>query len=746
MPTLVSSNKSRLSYLSVQTFLKLGVSGLGSSILLWTTHLHAADLPAKETSTVQTVEVSGPGATAQRKNDTAAKIIVNAAELMQYGDTQLSSVLKRQPGVSVVGNELRMRGLGSGYTQILLNGDAVAPGFSIDSIAPELIERVEILRTTTAEFSAQAVAGTINIILKKGVNSARKDFKIGIAHGENNWNPSLALEVADKNGGFSYSVTSTLSKTGYESLPQVIESIYDTSGELKTLRLMQQKNIADVWRFGLSPRLNWNLENGDTLSWQSFFDYYGNLNGGSDYEATVKGDATQYPDNNYLASMHTAILRTDLNWAHRLDADSKLNAKLGLNYNHREVDYNFFGYPSPRDQAFNRHVISNAAESSVSSSGKYLSRFRDDHSLALGWDAALTRRTEARLQFDRAANSNAVGEPLVEDYRANVRRIAMFAQDEWDVTSRLQAYLGMRWEGLNTETTGRLMAPVQTRSSVWSPVMQLLWKLPEQEKDQLRFALSRTYKAPTPRSLVPRRYTANNDNGPTNPDYQGNPQLLPELAWGADLAYESYFAKNSMFSVSAYVKRVQDVTVQNLYEQKMVEKNLDEQKSVWITSPYNHGTAKVMGIEMDAKFALQNFLPAAPPLEVRLNAARNWSKLDAIPGADNRLADQVPFTANLGMDYKRSERQSFGVNFNLQTGGNVQATSDLRTYTGVSRNLDVYGLWKLENKTQLRLSISNLLHQDVLQATEYNGPDKHTMRVTRTPASATIRLQFERSL
>lgn len=712
------------------------MTGLGSSVLCWTTHLYAADLPAKENTTVQTVEISGPGAIAQRKSDTAAKIIVNATELLQYGDTQLSAVLKRQPGISVVGNELRMRGLGSGYTQILLNGDAVAPGFSIDSIDPALIERVEILRTTTAEFSAQAVAGTINIILKKGVSSARKEFKVGIAHGENNWNPSLVLEVADKNAGFSYSVTTTLSKTGYENLPQVTESIYGAGGELSNLRLMRQKNIADVWRFGISPRLNWNLENADTLSWQSFFDYYSNLNGGSDHEATIKGDATQYPDNNYSASMHTAILRTDLNWVHRIDADSKLNVKLGMNYNHREVDYNFFGYPLPRDQAFNRHVVSNAAESSVSTSGKYLSRFRGDHSLALGWDAALTRRTEARLQFDRPANSDIVSKPLEEDYKANVRRVAIFAQDEWDVTNRLQAYLGLRWEGLSTETTGRLMAPVQTRSSVWSPVMQLLWKLPEQEKDQLRFALSRTYKAPTPRSLVPRRYTVNNGNGPTNPDFQGNPDLLPELAWGADLAYESYFAKNSMFSLSAYAKRVQDVTVQNLYEQN----------KVWITSPYNHGTARVMGIEFDAKFALQNFLAAAPPLEVRLNAARNWSKLDAIPGPDNRLTDQVPLTANLGMDYKRSERQSFGFNFNLQTGGNVQATPVLRTYTGVSRNLDLYGLWKLENKMQLRLSINNLLHLDTLQGSQYSEGNGRDVRNTVTTGSTTIRLQFEKSL
>jgi len=519
--------------------MKTSMAGIGASLLMSSTALRAADVVkieiTKSADAIQTVEVGGPGATAQRKNDTAAKIVVNAAELMQYGDTQLSAVLKRQPGISVVGNELRMRGLGAGYTQILLNGDPVAPGFSIDSIDPALIERVEILRTTTAEFSAQAVAGSINIILKKTAGSAKKEFKAAIAHSEHNWNPTLSLEAADRHAGFSYSVTGTVSKTGDENSPAVTESIVSPDGKSRVPRLIQQKNLADFWRLALTPRLNWSMGNGDTLSWQSLIDFYRNVNWGCDHETAAPEDASQYPDNNYRASSHTGLLRSDLSWAHRIDADSKLNAKLGLNYNKRETDYNFYGYPLGQSQAFNRHVVSNAIDSSVSSSGKYLSRFRDGHSLALGWDVTQTQRSETRAQYDRQPHAAGI-DTLFEDYQANVRRVAVFAQDEWDVTSHLQAYLGMRWEGLNTETAGRLMSSVQTRSSVWSPVMQLLWKLPEQEKDQLRFALSRTYKAPTTRSLVPRRYTANNDNGPNNPDFQGNPQLLPELAWGADLA------------------------------------------------------------------------------------------------------------------------------------------------------------------------------------------------------------------
>ena len=65
-----------------------------------------------------------------RQDDTATKIVVGAEEIKRYGDTQVLDVLKRLPGVTVLGNSIRLRGLGAGYTQILIDGDRPPPGFS----------------------------------------------------------------------------------------------------------------------------------------------------------------------------------------------------------------------------------------------------------------------------------------------------------------------------------------------------------------------------------------------------------------------------------------------------------------------------------------------------------------------------------------------------------------------------------------------------------------------------------------
>ena len=127
------------------------------------------------------VKITGsrPDDVQERRQSTAAKIIIGREEIDRFGDSTLGDVLKRLPGVTIQGRPgrggaIRLRGLGSGYTQILLDGERVPPGFSLDSITPDQIERIEILRAPTAETGARAIAGTINIITRERLHQARQ--------------------------------------------------------------------------------------------------------------------------------------------------------------------------------------------------------------------------------------------------------------------------------------------------------------------------------------------------------------------------------------------------------------------------------------------------------------------------------------------------------------------------------------------------------------------------------------------
>ena len=76
--------------------------------------------------------------TQQRRESTASKIVIGREEIEKQGDSNIGEVLKRMPGITLGGNPgrgggIRMRGLSAGYTQILLDGQRVPPGFSIES-------------------------------------------------------------------------------------------------------------------------------------------------------------------------------------------------------------------------------------------------------------------------------------------------------------------------------------------------------------------------------------------------------------------------------------------------------------------------------------------------------------------------------------------------------------------------------------------------------------------------------------
>jgi outer membrane receptor for ferrienterochelin and colicins len=83
---------------------------------------------------VEQVEITGKNtSTDERRNSTVGKIIISRDDIEQYGDTNLGDVMRRLPGVTTGGRPgrpgaPRMRGMGGGFTQILIDGQRIAPG------------------------------------------------------------------------------------------------------------------------------------------------------------------------------------------------------------------------------------------------------------------------------------------------------------------------------------------------------------------------------------------------------------------------------------------------------------------------------------------------------------------------------------------------------------------------------------------------------------------------------------------
>lgn len=697
----------------------------------------AAD-PASKTKEepIQRVEVKGGAAAYDpRRDDTASKIVVSNEEIKRYGDTSVLDVFKRLPGITVSGasgrgGEIRMRGLGSGYTQILVNGERAPAGFSIDQLSPDLIERIEILRSASAEFSTQSIAGTINIVLKKAVKKAQRELRLGAGKSRDASTPSVGLQMSDKIGAMSYSLGANAMRFRYDREAPVEETLTTPDGQLTMLRRTAQGDRGRPYSLSLTPRLNWTGANGDSLSWQMLANYNRNDYHGSAVIDTVRGPAPAYDVRDTASSGANTLLRSDLNWVHGLAGGAKLDLKLGTNSLRSHGLWREFDY-TRGEVGRDATVWSATSERGLSSTGKYARPWRTGHALSAGWDAGFTVRQDSRIEDEAFPRSGRTAH-ADERYEARIARLALFAQDEWNLTPRWSMYAGLRWEGLETTSAGNTFATATSRSSVWSPLAQTLYKLPD-SRDQLRFALTRTYKAPPASSLVPRRFTMPN-NSQTEPDFRGNPGLKPELATGIDASYEHYWAEKALLSASASVRRIGDYTRQGLILEN----------GRWIQTPVNDGAALTRSLELEAKFPLSAVAKDMPDVDLRASVSRNWSRVEAVPGPDNRLDQQTPFSGTLGVDYRApGGKLSAGSSFAFRSGGPVRINLNQFAYQSVRRDLDVYALWKFNPQYQLRFALSNLLGQDFIADSRYVDANGTIRRSGVFPGYPTARVTLE---
>jgi len=684
----------------------------------------------------------------QRRFSTAAKIVFGREELERYGDSTVGDVLKRLPGVTLSGTpgrggDIRMRGLGNGYTMILLNGEPAPRGFSMDSLAPEQVERIEIMRAPVAEHSARAIAGIINIVLREDFVRRENDLRPTLGWENGRAQPSVFVQKGDNLGDFSYNINANASHRNLGSESRTDTQAVNTGTGAPTLVQSQQdksQSISDNLHF--STRLNWKLDGGDNLTVMPFLMASRSNSTGTSHLDTTVGTGN-FVDANWKTAADSTMLRAMGTWRHKLDNGAKLEIRLNGNLADSNSQTSRNEYDGAGTLAHTSWSNSSVRDNGFSNAGKYAQTLAPGHTVSFGWEVE---------QGNRKENDTTIQDGVVQlaqygsSLQANTRRYALYGQNEWDVTPLWSAYAGLRWETIRThsEWVGN---SIDNDSSVASPLFHSVWRFTEESKDQLRLSLTRSYKSPTLANLVPRPklasgYPTSGTNTATSPDTAGNPYLKPELAWGLDLAFEHYFEEGGLVSAGIFQRNI-DNLIRNVTSLQTVSWSGSQR---WVTSPQNIGKAVTRGLELEAKFRLSELWADALPIDLRANYSRFWSKVDGVLGPNNRLDQQPSYTANLGMDYRlRTLPLTLGGNLNWTPAYTVQQTDNQAYSQGLKRVFDVYALWKFDATTQLRLSAANLLHADYDTAnrTLFGTTDQLATTVTQTYLTWSARLEMK---
>ena len=166
-----------------------------------------------EAQTLSTVEVTAKTPLLEQRAD---RLIVNVENNLTSMNTNLLDVLKKVPGVLVVGDKLRMAGQSN--VTILINGKTTKY-MDVEALLKDMpgdnIKRVEVIHQPGAEFEAEGASPIINIILKKnslfGTNGS---LTAGAGKGEN-WRYRTGLSLSHYQGDLNVSASASIGRNAW---------------------------------------------------------------------------------------------------------------------------------------------------------------------------------------------------------------------------------------------------------------------------------------------------------------------------------------------------------------------------------------------------------------------------------------------------------------------------------------------------------------------------------------------------
>ena len=577
---------------------------------------HTASVQTAPVQTLATLKFEATPATAKDPDISAvAKTIVTREEMLQFGDQTVNDALRRAAGFQMPtsgrgprggGGASGMRFRGGGAPVFLINGEAVQGGprggiSVVDSITPDMIERIEITKQPSVAQASVASSAVINIILKELLDNARIGGTIRAGYGlaksdqKEEQRKNISVQADGRDNAWLYSLSANQMWNDSTSITQTQNS----SGTREQKRVTERKSQM------LSPRVEYQLDDQQKLVAELF--YRNNESDG------VRGDQVQN-DKNDSIRLNTRYERKD-----KGNSD-----KIRLSVEQQNETESTESTQSPR---FNSYTDETVNEYGVAYDG--VRKFNETRQLKFGADA---RANEL--------DSN-VSQSLDEQL------YALYAEGSWKFTDRQTVTLGARQEWI--ERSGL----VDYSDSHLSPV--LAHRFDFDDHWSLQTNMSQAFRSPKADRLLPTiSVSTDSDAGSlNNPDRGGNPNLRPEKI----TAFESTLGYNTPsggINITAYQREIDDY----------IEKVIRQEGARFVERPQNQNNATTYGVEIAGRYALkQTENGHSFMLNGQLSTVR--AKVEDENHQQRLVSDVAPYTASAGLSYNYQPwRISTSVNLN----------------------------------------------------------------------------------
>lgn len=716
---------------------------------------------------------------------TAATRFVGREDLDRMGDATVAEVLRRMVGVTLDGpfghgGQPRLRGLGSGHTQVLLDGERMPVGLGLEAFTPEQVERIEITWGPTPETGAQATAGTINVVLREDASVRRRlDSAVHLRWGRDSGHDQggVGWHRAEQLGPFSYQLGAHAQRShGSETSTRHIVETNTAIGATTLDQIHTTTTETRTDRLHLGGRLAWRLGSDDELVLRPLVTHSRTRTGVAQTTDTRVGSGDVSASDQDVLTTHR-LARLDALWRTRLGGNTRLELRAGASSARARgdglrVDQGTLSQPIDTVPGGNgddsigagtgtdtlpastsglraRALATAGPAAALLSTSDDHHLHQDDwlhtsgalshaldggrHRLAFGWDVERGLRDDERDVLQRHADGTVtrLSGDLTDNLRARLLRQAFWLQEEWTVSPQWAVQTGARWESLTIRSDAP-DATIDHRSRALSPMLHALYRPVEGGPDQVRLALTRGWRVPTLAQLVSRRIESTGTNLASSPDQAGNPSLRPELATGLDLSFERHLPSGGVLSVGVFERHIRDL----VRTQTMLETLNGSAR--WVARPQNVGTARTRGLALDVRANWAELVGRAdvPWVSLRSNLSVYRSRVENIAGPDNRIDQQPDWSANLGADWSLREWPlTLGANVACTPGFAVQVDALQRSTADTRRVVDAYALWRFSPAAHLRLRVANWSARD----------DRSTLTTTTAQSVQVATTQARRS-
>jgi outer membrane receptor for ferrienterochelin and colicin len=681
------------------------LSGLALGLL---TALQPAAAQSADAASLQRVEIRSD-ADAKRRADVAGRHVVGRDELLRHGDVRLVDALQRVPGVSVEtrgsSTEIKLSGLGAGYTQILLNGEPLPRGVTLDSIALDSIERVEIVRGATVQ-SSQAIAGSINLVTRRVATVATRDTRLSLASQWGRPQMSAALNLGGSAGRSTWGLGTVISRENRLWPATFVQERRDGVAQTLSQRTVTHKREFDnTDAISLNPRLAWKHEDELGGSWQLSTDHslrYARSSGGvQDRREAQLGPAPAQHSSDMALNYHRWFWRGRAQAQYRGSDGAQLEARLNVTHSSRDQQAHSRGFDFGAQQVQDTRVDGLAVDQSVVLNLNHQRPLGASHRLDLGTEWEQARRREDRLQVELALPGGLPPENLDERYDARVQRWALYLQDDWSLSDATALQIGLRLERLDTVSEGNVFDRVQQTHDLVGPVLRVSTQA-SKTLGTFKLGLSRGFRLPTPRDVMPRRYVPI-EVSPTAPAQSGNPDLKPERAWSLDGSWHKpWAAVSGELVLSASLRRIDDVILDRLVVQPEVL------TAPWLLQRFNGGGAWTAGLEVELKGQAAHGWIVGAPLRWQASLALARSRLVDVDAGRPALPGQAPWEVKLNLTQKFSQAWAGQLGLEARGADRADLPSARRIENLGHRGLSAGLTWQPRPRETWRMSVAQI--------------------------------------